>query len=88
MPRESVIEKESIDYASYRGWIYRKLKWIGRRGAPDRLFVRRGRCLFVEFKQAGEGPTTQQAREHQRLRDAGATVHVVDSVDRAREIFR
>lgn len=34
---------------------------------------------FVEVKREGEKPTTQQAREHSRLRAAGFKVFVVDS---------
>lgn len=86
--RESKLETDAIKYADQRGWLYRKLRWIGRRGAPDRLFIREGLVVFVEFKQSGKEPTVQQAREQKRLRDAGVTVWVIDSIDAAKNLFR
>lgn len=73
----------------------RKLSWIGRRGAPDRMVwwnrvVWTSRQLlyatnfypifvFVEVKRPGEKPTAQQHREHERMRSAGFEVVVVDT---------
>jgi len=88
MARESVLESKSIDLAEKRGWWYRKLKWIGRRGAPDRLFVRKGVVIFVEFKAYGKEPTIQQSREHKRMRDQGLRVEVIDNIDDAWVIFK
>ena len=60
----------------------RKLSWIGRRGAPDRLIWWPGPLLtFVELKAPGKKPTKQQAREHARLREDGFDVLVVDSME-------
>lgn len=65
----------------------RKLSWIGRRGAPDRLIWWRGPwgplLAFVELKAPGKKATPQQAREHDRLRADGFTVLVVDSLEGA-----
>ena len=62
----------------------RKLSWIGRRGAPDRLIWWPGPLLaFVELKAPGKKPTPQQEREHERLRADGFTVLVVDSLEGA-----
>lgn len=64
----------------------RKLSWIGRRGAPDRLIWWPGPLLaFVELKAPGKKPTPQQEREHERLRADGFTVLVVDSLKGAEE---
>jgi len=67
----------------------RKLKWIGTRGAPDRLVwwpleeglfgVLAPHIVFVEVKAPGKKPTKQQEREHNRLRADGFEVWVVDS---------
>lgn len=69
----------------------RKLKWIGTRGAPDRLvWWPLGESFFgtlvpyvafVEVKAPGKKPTKQQAREHARLREDGFDVLVVDSTE-------
>lgn len=79
--RESTVEEACVSYASSRGWLCRKLKWIGRRDAPDRLFVRQGRVVFVEFKAPGETPRPTQDREHAILRGYGCQVRVYDSFE-------
>lgn len=56
----------------------RKVKWIGRRGAPDRR-VMVGRCAWVEVKAPGVQLEAHQAREHQRMIDNGETVTTVAS---------
>lgn len=85
---EANIEKPACEYAKGRGWIYRKLKWIGRTGAPDGFFARDGVILFVEFKAPGELPRLKQKREIRKLRDHGVTVFVIDSLEAAYEIFK
>lgn len=84
----SGVEEPVIDFAASRGWFYcRKVQWIGRRGAPDRLFIKEGRHVWVEFKRPGKEPDAQQRREHARMRRHGAEVHVIDSVEAGRALF-
>lgn len=86
-------EKEGVEgpvtnYAISRGFIARKLKWIGRKGAPDRFFssARTGPFL-VEFKAPGKPLELIQEREIARLRKAGMTVYVIDNADDGRALF-
>jgi hypothetical protein len=74
----------------------RKLKWIGQRGAPDRLVWWRCKCghvvanpfmFFVEVKAAGKKATVQQKREHAKLRSDGFDVFVVDSLKAVDELI-
>lgn len=81
-PQEKFIEKKVSDAFVKAGWLSRKCQWVGRNGAPDRLFIKRGVFIFVEFKQRGRKPTELQAAEHERLREQGVRVEVVDSVER------
>lgn len=86
--QERYIEKKVTDYAvKTLGWFSRKLAWIGRNGAPDRFFARRGKIILVEFKQFKKKPTENQAMEHERLRSAGVEVYVIDSIDAGKELF-
>lgn len=78
---ESVIENTVCAHAEMNGWLVRKLSWLGRRGAPDRLFMRNGMAVFVEFKATGETPDPIQVREIARMRKAGMTVHVIDDIE-------
>ena len=71
----------------------RKVKWIGRRGAPDRLvmlppgrllageYFGPARTTWVELKAPGKTPEPHQEREHKRMRDMGQRVEVIDSME-------
>lgn len=80
MSRETIIEQKVVDHGEATGWLVRKCVYAGRRGSPDRWFMKGGRLVLIEFKRPGERPDAQQQREHDRLRSAGFPVHVVTSV--------
>lgn len=76
---ESPIEDYVCDLAEKDGWIVRKLKWIGRRNAMDRFFLKNGRIVLIEFKKPDDKPRVTQDREIKRFQEAGAEVHVCDN---------
>lgn len=78
--RESDVEDYFKLRAKQCGAEARKMKWIGRRNAPDQFLVRKGRVYLVELKKPGEKPRIGQQREFQVLRLAGADVRVLDSL--------
>lgn len=86
---ESVIETKAKKFARANGWRFiRKVRWIGRRSAPDRLFVKKGRHVWVEFKRPGvKRPRPGQGREIARMRKAGMEVYVIDNLDDAYALF-
>lgn len=78
--RESEIEAHLVKRVKERGGIPFKFVSVGRRSVPDRICTMPGNIiLFVELKRPGAKPTDAQAREHQRLRDLGCVVLVLDS---------
>lgn len=79
--RETVIEEAVVKAFEEAGWLARKCVYAGRRGSPDRWFLKGGRWVLIEFKRPGEAPDAQQWREHERLRAHGQKVHVVQSID-------
>lgn len=86
--RESLIEEYLTEQVKLAGGECRKVKWIGRRGAPDRLVmlpqfspVSRPTSVWVELKAPGEKVEPHQAREHKRMRDMGQRVDVIDSFE-------
>ena len=82
--REVAVENPVVYRAERAGFYVRKVAWVGRRGAPDRLFARKDRGqVYIEFKRPGEAPRSDQIREHQKMREAGIEVHVCDSVEDA-----
>lgn len=86
--REVEIERPACDYAESRGWWTCKFVAPGLRGVPDRLFIRKGQVVFIEFKAPGEVPTAQQHKRHRELRAAGVAVHWTDSLEEAKVILR
>jgi streptogramin lyase len=78
--RESEIETYLAMQVRNYGAESRKVKWIGRRGAPDRVvFWPNGKCDWVELKAPGQKPRPQQEREHARMRYLRQSVVVLDS---------
>lgn len=99
--RESTIEKYLIKQVKAHGGEVRKVQWIGRNGAPDRLVMlpdfwwhcahgQAGRPgpIFVELKATGEKPTAAQLREHKRMGDCHVRVVVIDSIEGVDELLR
>ena len=79
---ERDIEDHLVRRANEVGGEVRKVKWIGRRGAPDRVVMLPGSQLYwVELKRPGQKAAPHQAREHERMRGMGQTVVVIDSFE-------
>lgn len=78
---ELVVEKHLTKKALAFGGLVRKVKWIARKYAPDRLvsFPQSGPWL-VELKRPGLGAEAGQEREHKRLRAAGIRVVVLNNL--------
>jgi hypothetical protein len=94
--RESVIEKHLVKRVKELGGEVRKVQWIGRRGAPDRLvmlpeyrtgFAQDAETVWVELKATGVKPETHQLREHERMRAMGQRVVVIDSIEGVEELL-
>jgi hypothetical protein len=85
--RESYIEKQVVDYAKSRGWFVRKLQWIGVDGAPDRIFIKDGVVVFIEFKAPGKKPKLRQEQEAEIIRYHGVGVYVVDAIGYGKSVL-
>lgn len=84
---EKAVEMPVVVRAEKAGWFVRKVQWPGRNGAPDRVFIKDGRVVWIEFKRPGEKPRLSQVLEHDRMRAAGAEVHWCDNVSDALRIL-
>lgn len=85
---EKTIEAQGEEYAEKRGWWCCKFTSPSLRGVPDRIYIRRGRVVFIEWKKFGEEPTAQQHKRHRDMRAHGAEVHWVDTLEEAMEILK
>lgn len=77
--RESRVERMLRVGVEAEGGICEKFKSPEKSGVPDRLITWPGRVHFVEVKKPGESPEPHQLRDHQRRRDLGQLVFVLDS---------
>jgi len=99
--RESDIEKYLVKRVKALGGEVRKVQWIGRSGAPDRLVMlpeRAGASLYafsqlpaatiwIELKAPGKKAEPHQLREHERMRAMGQRVVVIDSLAGVDEVL-
>lgn len=80
--RESRIEKYLVKRVVAEGGLTRKVRWLDRNGAPDRLVSFPGVHGWVEVKREGvEDPKPHQARELERLRAHGHRTYLVNSFE-------
>ena len=90
--READIEKHLVRCVKELGGEVRKVQWIGRRGAPDRLVMLPHAGLrttiWVELKGPGKKAEPHQLREHERMRRMGQCVVVIDSLEAVDELLR
>jgi Holliday junction resolvase len=81
MLRESTIERSVCDIAKRHKWLTYKFISPATRGVPDRIFIKGGRVVFIEFKAPGKKPTKLQAHTIAKMQAEGAEVYVCDSVE-------
>ena len=88
MGLEAGVEGPCVHLAKQDGWWTKKVKWIGNDGAPDRIFAKAGRTLWIEFKRP-DRPHRQrlQAIEQEEMRQAGMEVYRVDSIAQFRKLL-
>ena len=91
--KERDIEAHLVQRVRELGGEVRKVKWIGRGGAPDRLVMLPPRdreenpTIWVELKAPGEKARPSQVREHERMRAMGQRVLVIDSIEGVEELL-
>lgn len=78
--KESKVETYFNKQVKAAGGEVRKVQWVNKRGAPDRLAMLNG-AHFVELKAPGRDPKAHQAREHERMRKYGLNVYIIDTFE-------
>jgi hypothetical protein len=82
--RESMIEAHLVRRVKALGGEVRKVQWVGRRGAPDRLVMLGTvwpHAIWIELKAPGVKAEAHQLREHARMRAMGQRVEVIESIE-------
>jgi len=88
MALEKKIERDSVRTAELNGWYVKKIVTPGRRGSFDRLFIKAGRHVHIEFKTPTGVISSLQDCEWQKLKDHGAEAYFCDSYSDAKKILR
>ena len=87
--RESEIEAYLVRRVRECGGLCRKVQFIGRRGAPDRVVIYQGLTYWVELKADSGGKVNiLQEREHKAMRLKGASVRVLHTKGKVDEFLR
>lgn len=84
---EKPIEQAVSKYAKQKGWLVYKFKSPSQVGVPDRIFIKNGYSIYIEFKATGKKASELQLRIHQQMREHGALVFVVDNTIYGKKII-
>lgn len=86
--REKDVEQALVQAVKKIGGMCPKFVSPGTNGMPDRIALfRGGRMGFIEVKAPKKKPRPLQVRQHQRLKDLGFPVFVLDDPDEIEEIL-
>lgn len=81
--REKDIEAKVTKWARDRHFLTYKFVSPSQRGVPDRVFIRDGYVIWIEFKAPGKKPTPLQAHTIKKMQDEGCRVYVFDNAEDA-----
>lgn len=84
---EKKIEKKVTEHANEKGWASFKFASPSRSGVPDRIYLRNGETIFVEFKAPGKRPRVLQQAVIELMISKGAKVHVIDDIEKGKQLF-
>lgn len=82
---ESKIEREVSKYAKSKGYL--TYKFTGHKGVPDRMYIKDGVVIFIEFKQEGKLPTKLQEKTISDIQSQSIPVYVIDNIDDGKEVI-
>ena len=92
--KERDVEKYLVDRIKAIGGEVRKVRWVGRKGAPDRLVMLPGESTWVEVKSPAtvvkfpnDARERAQYREHRRMRKMGLRVELIGTTEMVDYLF-
>lgn len=87
MGQESIVETHLRKQAKEHGYLCYKFTSPGNNGVPDRILIGHGKVLFIETKAPKKVPRKLQERVHEKMRDHGANVLVIDTKEKVDDLF-
>jgi len=88
MGLEKKLEKRCSDLARVHGWWTRKFSSPSNRGVPDRVFLKDGDVVWIEFKAPGKDPTPLQMHEITEIEKHGGNATWCDNVGDFKKILK
>ena len=88
MGLEKKLEKRCTDVAKANGWLSRKFSSPANRGVPDRIFIKDGDVVFIEFKAPGNEPTKLQDHEIGLIKKHSGNATWTNNVHDFKQILR
>lgn len=85
---ESDIVSDAHDYARIRGWWTIKVETPTMTGVPDRLYLRHGEYIWIEWKKPNGVLSMKQITKIKEMRSFGARVYVFDNLDDAKAVLK
>ena len=85
--KESTIEGACRDWA-WKEYKIRSFKMGYKIGVPDRIFLKNGKAMFIEFKKPEEGPRKVQKWQQEQLIKEGFLVVNVTSLRQFKEVIK
>lgn len=84
---EKVVERKLVELCKLNGGMCIKLLSFHINGLPDRMCIfPKAKLVFVELKTTGEKPRAIQIFMHNKLRQMGFRVEIVDTVEQVVEL--
>ena len=80
---ERRLEDQVSSWAKSKGILCFKFEVSGQRGWPDRIYIYKGRCAFIEFKAVGERPIGIQVKRLAVLCEEGTPAIWTDNYETA-----
>jgi len=77
--KESSLEAKAIKLAKENGWLTYKFT-SSERGVPDRVFIKDGLTVFVEFKKKGEKLKELQKYQQKKILDQRVPALCFDNI--------
>lgn len=84
---ESNIEMDVVRHAIQTGWWTAKFTSQAKAHVPDRIFIKDGKTIFIEFKATGEKARPAQVKRIEEMRKHGAIIFVIDDIDEGRKVL-
>lgn len=78
---ERNIEMNVVRHARLTGWWTAKFSSPAKAHVPDRIFIRNGVVIFIEFKATGAVARPAQLARIKEMRNKGAVVFIIDNMD-------